>query len=51
MQRRSHECSGQRAACCVPGSAGRHRYSSPLFFIPGHAREVGGIKGTEGLNN
>lgn len=37
--------------CGVPGKFGRYRCLGPLFIIPGHAREAGGVKGTEGLNN
>lgn len=43
MQKRgSPDCGGQWAACGVPGTVGRHRYSRPLLIIPRHAREADG---------
>lgn len=41
MQRsRSHDFGGQRAACGVPGNAGRQCCSCLLFIIPGHAKDT-----------
>lgn len=45
----SHDFSGPRAACGIPGNAGRYHYSGPLFIILGHVEESGGSQSHWGL--